>query len=204
MLELFTIGHSNHPIDKFIELLAMHGITAVCDVRSHPYSSYNPQFNREPFHRTLKGHDIAYVFLGKELGPRSNDPNCYLNGKVQYNFIAETDLFKEGLGRLKNGMKTHRIALMCAEKDPIMCHRTILVCRHLRSDDIKIRHILEDGSIEENEDSIRRLIRELGMQELNLFERTEEVMEKAYHIQGDKIAYISKDGANKAKDGMEK
>lgn len=204
MLELFTIGHSNHPVDKLIELLAMHGITAVCDVRSHPYSSYNPQFNREPFHQTLKGHDIAYVFLGKELGPRSNDPDCYINGKVQYNCIAGTDLFKEGLSRLKNGMKTHRIALMYAEKDPIMCHRTILVCRHLRSDAIKIRHILEDGSIEENEDSIRRLLRELGMQELNLFEKTEEVMEKAYDIQGEKIAYITKDEANTAKNGMRK
>ena len=198
MYELFTIGHSNHAIEKFVELLEMHGITAVCDVRSNPYSSHNPQYNREHVSEVLNEKGIAYVFLGTELGPRSNDPDCYENGKVQYNCLAETDLFKEGLGRVKKGMATYRIVLMCAEKDPNMCHRTILVCRHLRSDDIKIRHILEDGSIEENEDTIRRLLRELKMQELNLFETPEEVIERAYNIQGEKIAYSTKDEANDA------
>ncbi len=125
---IYTIGHSTHPSEKFIELLKRHEITAVCDVRSSPYSQFTPQFNRETIQSELKKHGIAYVYLGKELGPRSDDPGCYENGKVQYDRLAKTDLFHEGIRRAKEGMKSYRIALMCAEKDPIMCHRTILVC----------------------------------------------------------------------------
>ncbi|MBW1800151.1 MAG: DUF488 domain-containing protein [Deltaproteobacteria bacterium] len=196
MHELYTIGHSTHAIERFLELLKMHGITAVCDVRSHPYSRYNPQFNREPFREVLKKHGVSYVFLGAELGPRSDDPNCYRDGKIQYHLLSGTDIFQEGLRRLKKGMTIYRVALMCAEKDPIVCHRTILVCRHLRSDNIRIMHIMEDGSIEENDDAIRRLMRHLGIQEMNLFESPEEVIERAYDTQGEKIAYGEKDAEN--------
>ena len=196
MNELFTIGHSTHTIERFMELLTMHGITAVCDVRSHPYSRYNPQFNREPFQEVLKKHGIAYVFFGKELGPRSDDPDCYRDGKIHYHRLSETDMFQEGLRRLRKGMMAHRIALMCAEKDPIVCHRTILVCRHLRSDNIRIMHILEDGSTEENDGAIRRLMRNLGIQEMNLFEGPEEVIERVYDTQAEKIAYTEKDAEN--------
>jgi len=192
MDEIYTIGHSTHTIDKFIELLLMHEISAVCDVRSHPYSRFNPQFNHEVLQEELKRNDITYVYLGKELGPRSDDPSCYVNGKVRYDRLAKTGLFQEGLGRLRQGMESYRIALMCAEKDPIMCHRTILVCRHLRADNIKIRHILEDGSIEENPESMTRLRRVLKLQEADLFTMPEEMIERAYDIQGEKIAYARK------------
>ena len=189
MLELYTIGHSTHPIEKFLELLSRHSITAVCDVRSQPYSKFNPQFNRETLRTDLKRQGVTYVFLGKELGPRSDDPTCYVDGRVRYHALAETDLFKQGLQRLRKGMASYRIALMCAEKDPLFCHRTILVCRHIRDTDVRIRHILEDGTIEEHHDAIRRLMRTLKLQETNLFKRPEEIIEDAYDIQGEKIAY---------------
>jgi len=141
-MHLYTIGHSTHSTEKFVELLSEHSITAVCDVRSSPYSKYNPQFNRETIQKDLKGYGISYVFLGKELGPRSDDPSCYKEGKVQYHKLAEADSFRHGLERIKKGMQSYRIALMCSEKDPVTCHRTILICRHLRPDEIEIRHIL--------------------------------------------------------------
>ena len=97
---LYTIGHSTHPLVKFVELLNLHEIKAVCDVRSSPYSRYNPQFNRETIQAELKKHGIAYVYLGKELGPRSDDPGCYENGKVQYDRLAKTDLFQRGIKRV--------------------------------------------------------------------------------------------------------
>lgn len=192
MDEIHTIGHSTHTIDRFTELVLMHEISAVSDVRSDPYSRFNPQFNREVLQKELKRKGIAYVFLGKELGPRSDDPSCFMNGKVRYDLFAKTGLFREGLERLRQGMESHLIALMCAEKDPIMCHRTILVCRHLRADNIKIRHILEDGSIEENRESMTRLRRVLKLQEADLFTTPEEMIERAYDIQGEKIAYVQK------------
>ncbi len=192
MGEIYTIGHSTHTIDRFMELVLMHEISAVSDVRSDPYSRFNPQFNREVLQKELKRKGIAYVYLGKELGPRSDDPSCYMNGKVRYDLLAKTGLFREGLERLRQGMESHLIALMCAEKDPIMCHRTILVCRHLRADNIKIRHILEDGSIEENPESMTRLRQVLKLQEADLFTTPEEMIERAYDIQGEKIAYVQK------------
>lgn len=193
MNKLYTIGHSNHSIEQFIELLRMHGITAVGDVRSSPYSRFNPQFNRENLQKALREAGIAYVFLGKELGPRSEDPSCYLEGKVQYDRLAGTDAFKRGIERLDIGMKTYRIALMCAEKDPITCHRMILVCRALRSEPVEIGHILEDGTIESLGESELRLLRALKMPQLRLFDRVEDLIQRAYDTQGSKIAYVRDD-----------
>ena len=89
------------------------------------------QFNRETLKQHLRRAGIAYVFLGKELGARSEDPSCYVNGKVQYELPAETDLFRQGVDRVRIGMHKYRLVLMCAEKDPLDCHRTILVARHV-------------------------------------------------------------------------
>src|SRR5580704_10880407 len=102
---VFTIGHSTHEQGHFIDLLGQHGITALCDVRSKPYSRMNPQFNREELEQALLAHDIAYRFLGKELGARSDDPACYEEGKVQYTRLAQTELFRHGLKRVLSGMK---------------------------------------------------------------------------------------------------
>ena len=87
--EIFTIGHSTHSIDVFIELLRQHRVSAVCDVRSIPYSRYNPQYNRENLKRSLEKHHILYVFMGKEFGVRSENPQCYCHGQVQYERLAQ-------------------------------------------------------------------------------------------------------------------
>ena len=190
---IYTIGHSTHPVDKFLELLVLNQIDALCDVRSSPYSKFNPQFNRETIQAELKKNGIAYVYLGNELGPRSDDPECYENGKVQYDRLAKTDLFQEGIKRVIDGMKSYRIALMCAEKDPIMCHRTILVSRALEAEGIRVSHILEDGSLENNREAIDRLRLTLKLSESDLFTSPEQMVERAYDLQGQKIAYIKDD-----------
>ena len=189
MRYLYTIGHSNHAIETFINLLISHNISAVCDVRSAPYSRYAPQFNYEAIREKLRQKGIQYVYLGRELGPRSDDPDCYDNGKVEYGRLAKTDIFQEGLKRVNKGVQSFRVALMCAEKDPANCHRTILVCRHLRSADLEILHILEDGSLENNRDLERRLMRMLKIPEQTLFDRPEDLVEQAYNEQGKRIAY---------------
>jgi len=188
--ELYTIGYSTHSIEEFIRLLTMHSITAVCDVRSTPYSQFTPQFNRELLQKELKIYNISYVFLGEELGARSDNPSCYVNGKVQYGCLAQELRFYQGINRLVEGLTNYRIALMCAEKDPIACHRTILVCRNLRSRDIEIKHILGDGKIESNIDFEQRLLDMLKMPYNDLFTSDEDLIEEAYNIQGQKIAYV--------------
>lgn len=193
--QVFTIGHSNHSIEKLVELLAMHAITAVGDVRSSPYSRYNPQFNRETLCAALKSARIAYVFLGRELGARPEDRSCYLNGKVDYDGLASTELFERGLQRVAKGSKQHTIALLCAEKDPLTCHRCILVSRHLVSRRMSVQHILEDGRLEDHCDSLSRLLRELNLAGGDLFRSHEQLILDAYKRRGQEIAYMEREAS---------
>lgn len=162
-MELFTIGHSNHTIETFIELLKKHQITALADVRSHPYSRYLPHFNKSQLQDHLKTANIHYVFLGEELGARPKNPECYIDGKAVYEKIAETELFKVGIQRIIKGVEKHRIALMCAEKDPFVCHRALLVCQNLRNiPNLEINHIKSDGSLESHHKLEERLFNQRG------------------------------------------
>jgi uncharacterized protein (DUF488 family) len=191
---LFTIGYSNRTIDDLIALLEQHKITALCDVRSMPYSSRNPQFNCEPLKKVLKAHNIEYVFLGEELGARPKDPSCYVEGKALYQKIADSSLFKKGLERIKLGMnKNYVLALMCAEKDPMTCHRTILICRQLRDQQIDIRHIIDNETTEAQPDLEKRLIAQLKLYP-DMFKDADPnaLIERAYDMQGDRIAYVEK------------
>jgi len=186
---IYTIGHSTHTIDAFISLLIPHRITAIADVRSTPYSRRNPQFNREDIRAALKTHGIQYVFLGKELGARSDDECCYVNDKVRYSLLAQTPLFKSGIERLLDGARSHRIALMCAERDPLDCHRTILISRELVLCGANILHILSNGSIESHDDALRRLVGRLKLGAEDLFRSQGISVDEAYEKQADRIAY---------------
>lgn len=203
-VELYTIGHSNHPIDVFTGLLAMHGIETVCDVRSHLYSGFNPQFNREPLARRLGERGIGYVHLGAELGPRTDDHACMVEGLVRYDLLAATERFRQGLDRLREIMVARRTVVMCAEKDPLFCHRAVLICRRLRAKNLPIRHIFEDGSIEEHPDAEQRLLRLLGIPPTDLFETEEEIIERAYDLQSERIAFLAgEEGVVSSEEGSE-
>ncbi len=153
---LYTIGHSNHSMERFLELLRMHEITAVADVRSVPYSKYCPQFDRENLQQFLQRIGCRYVFLGEELGGKRREPECYINGQIDYEKVATLPAFREGCERLLRGVAEYRIALLCAEKDPANCHRTLLVSRALRNR-LTILHILADGSTLLHEEVERRI-----------------------------------------------
>ena len=195
---IFTIGHSTHELERFVELLKQHRIGAVADVRSMPYSRWQPQFNRDKLSVALKADGIAYVFLGKELGARSDDPACYANGRVQYRRLARTALFRSGIQRVLDGSQRMSIALMCAEKDPLDCHRTILVARELVDLDKDVHHILADGKLEEQQAAKKRLCERLGLLQEDLFRTPEELEDKAYAEQERKIAYVDEERAREA------
>jgi uncharacterized protein (DUF488 family) len=189
---VFTIGHSTHPIDRFVDLLRQHGVTAVADVRSVPYSRFHPQFNRETLQSTLKTRGIAYVFLGKELGARSDDPTCYEGGRVQYQRLALTELFKTGLERVRSGSEKLRLTLMCAEGEPLACHRTVLISRELIAIGIDVVHIHSDGHLEPHADAMNRLRKLLKLPEQDLLHSAAELIEEAYAMQEKRIAYVDK------------
>lgn len=214
MNDVFTIGHSNHTIESFIALLEKYEITAIADVRSHPYSRYVPHFNQREFKAFLKSSGIDYVFLGKELGARPDNLSCYVQGKAVYEKIAATEAFKDGIQRVVKGAENYKIALMCAEQDPLTCHRSILICQHLRQFDLNINHILKDGELESHQHLEDRMLAKTGLtkvseaeksQQLSLFDvpepapsrSREEYLSQAYQLQGDKIAYVEKETSDR-------
>ncbi len=194
---IHTIGHSNHPIQAFLGLLQRHAITAVADVRSTPYSRFNPQFRREKLQTSLASAGIQYVFLGEELGARSRDSACYdSDGRVSYARLARTELFRSGIQRLLTGMMQYRIALMCAEREPLECHRTILVSRELVREGVPVVHILADGSLETHGQTLERLVTSLKLTETDLFSDRADLIEQAYDLQAARIAYVRKPASN--------
>ncbi len=187
---LFTIGHSNHAVDEFATLLVPHGVAMVADVRSQPYSRRLEQFNRENLAAELKAAGIQYLFLGQELGARRDEPECYEEGQAVYRRIAKLPSFQKGLDQLRERANECPVALMCAEKDPLDCHRTILVGRALR-DEFKIIHILADGGTEDDEQAEKRLVRLMEVAR-TLFEpdlSQEDLIQRAYDKRAEQIAY---------------
>jgi len=161
MSKIFTIGHSTHNFSFFLELIKKQNISVVADVRSTPYSGMNPDFNKDTLIGLLKKEGIRYVYLGNELGGRSDDPNFFdSNGRVNYNLLSKTDKFNEGLNRLEKGVKEGlAVCLMCSEKRPLDCHRSILVARHLVERQYDVIHILEDGKLEGQKELVDSMIK---------------------------------------------
>lgn len=187
---VYTIGHSTHSADAFLALLRRHGVEAVADVRSSPFSRFNPQFNREPLGQFLKTNGIRYVFLGKELGARSEDRSCYLDGRVQYSRLAQTPLFQSGLDRVLQGAAKYRVALMCAEKEPLECHRTLLVAKTLAERGQPVLHIHADGHLETHEAAMERLLAVTGLPKEDLFRSKQELLAEALARQEKQVAYV--------------
>ena len=113
-------------------MLESQSISAIADVRSYPYSQYCPQFNKGDIEHFLKNNGIEYMFLGKELGARSDDDSCYIEGQAKYDLISESPAFQSGLEYIFQKIEQYRLALMCSEAEPLNCHRTILICRQLK------------------------------------------------------------------------
>jgi uncharacterized protein (DUF488 family) len=133
-----TIGHSNHPIERFVDLLKAGGVEAVVDVRSMPYSRRFPQFGRERLAQSLSAAGILYRYEGAALGGKPKDG-------AGYEALAERPDFRHALDRLIAGAADTTLCLMCAEKEPLDCHRTVLVSRRLAERGAEIEHLLADG-----------------------------------------------------------
>ena len=147
--ELWSIGHSNLSVERLIVLLTAHHIALLADVRTMPYSRRWPQFNREDLARSLKLAGIGYVYLGRELGGKPDDPTLRgPHGMPDYDAIAATPLYQEGLAQLMALGHVQRVACMCSEGDPARCHRERLIARSLRAAGWQVHHILGDGSLQ--------------------------------------------------------
>lgn len=188
---VFTIGHSTHPFEKFVELLKVWSVSAIADVRSAPYSRWQPQFNSDALPQRLAEHGIAYVFLGRELGGRGADESVFDDhGRVVYGRIAKSVAFREGLRRVQFGQTRMRLALMCTERDPLECHRGLLISRALVAKGIDIEHIRPDGQTESHRQAEQRLLDTTGLGSPDLFHTADELLAEAYELQEARVAYV--------------
>lgn len=153
-MEIYTIGHSNHPQEQFLNLLTDARIQVLVDVRSNPDSRWAPFANRDNLKEILESVQIQYIYLGDALGGRPSDSDSYDNqtGKVDYGVIREKEYFKHGIRRLLHELKRYRVCIMCAEEDPTSCHRNLLVAENLRQAGVKVFHIRGDGRIQTDEE----------------------------------------------------
>ena len=188
---LYSIGYATKPFTKFIAQLQKFEVNVVADVRSVPYSAAFHDYHREPLQRALRQQGISYVYLGKELGPRSTNPAHYDDtGQVQYDRLQRSNNFLDGIERIRTGLaKGLSIALLCAEKDPAFCHRSLLIGHHLvRANALPVQHIRFDGELESQAELEQRLvsIHELGQ---DLFATADDLAGLAYKRQVQASSY---------------
>jgi uncharacterized protein (DUF488 family) len=158
-MQLYTIGHSAHPIQKFVGLLEAYAIQALVDVRSVPASRFHPQYNKAALQHTLAGHHIEYIFAGQQLGGRPNDPSCYEPGafvgkesqRPRANFaeMMKRDWFIRGVAELVSQASQRKTAILCSEEDPLRCHRHALIANYMRTayPEVDVQHIRGNGAL---------------------------------------------------------
>jgi uncharacterized protein (DUF488 family) len=145
---LYSIGHGRRPAEEFLRLLEENAIEYLIDVRTTPYSRFNPQYNKNVLQNFLESHAIKYLHMGEQLGGRPKDPDCYDDkGHVDYSVLAKQAYFLEGIERLKTAFhKKIKLAIMCSESKPQECHRCLLIGKVLQEQNIPIIHIDEKGN----------------------------------------------------------
>ncbi len=207
LFDFYSIGHSNIPAKRFVALLQAYGVNAIADVRSTPVSRFCPWFSARKLAPLLARDGIDYLPYGDTLGGRPRAASLYREGVADYEAMARQPAFAAGLDRLladaaqsrAKSSETRRICLMCAERDPLDCHRCLLVARTLAERGFGIGHILHDGAIEPHRATEQRLLLELDRDGRDLFvtgdfltTRLEERLAAAYRRRARAVAYRSK------------
>lgn len=159
-MTIYTIGHSNYPEEKLIDMLKYYNIDTVVDIRGTPYSKYNIQYNKETIEHTLKSEGFIYIYMAKELAAKRMKKISYnKEGYADFENVIKEEEFINGIERLKNGCsKGYKIALLGAMQDPLRCHRSILCGRALRDSKFDVKHVLDDYSTCSQEEIERRLL----------------------------------------------
>lgn len=196
---IYTIGHSSHTIENFVNLLKEYDINCIVDVRSTPYSKFHSQFNRENIKSELKKHGIYYIFMGEELGARRSDRSLYtIKGYLDFEKTVKSSKFLKGISRIKEGLsKGFNIVLMCSEKDPMACHRSIMIAKYFSDNNFIVKNILDNGVIITQEEITKKLVDiyfpnrdQISMLPEENIKDYEELVRRSYRQRNEEIGYI--------------
>jgi uncharacterized protein (DUF488 family) len=172
---IYTIGHSTHAAERFVELVRQHGVQVVVDTRSSPYSRYSPQFDREALKETVITAGLRYLWMGDAVGGRPKDEACYDGeGHVLYGRVAAQAEFQQAVARIERGAEEFKVVLLCSEEDPAHCHRRLLVSRVLMERGAEVLHVRGDGSVETDDEVARKSGKALVEAQAGLFGEIEE------------------------------
>jgi len=196
--DLFSIGHSNIPAERFIGLLRHASVYAIADVRSTPFSRRFPWFSGKNLATTLAQHGMTYLAYGDALGGRPRDATLYRDGVADYEAMARQPDFQIGLDRLLADAARSRVCLMCAEREPLDCHRCLLVSRSLAERGLTIGHILHDGTVEPHAATEQRLLALTGASDDLFVTGQDERLAAAYRRRARAVAYRATAGAKSA------
>jgi uncharacterized protein (DUF488 family) len=197
--DLFSIGHSNIPAERFLSMLSGVDVNAIADVRSTPFSRFFPWFSAKNLAPLLVQKGMLYLPYGGSLGGRPQDPALYCDGVADYDAMARQPEFEAGLERLRTDAARSRVCLMCAEREPLDCHRCLLVTRTLAGRGLAIGHILHDGTIEPHAATEQRLL-ELDGEPEDLFTSGQTGrLAAAYRRRARAVAYRAKPQGGAAK-----
>jgi uncharacterized protein (DUF488 family) len=191
---LFTIGHSNLEMEDLLSALVRHEIKVVCDVRSRPGSFRYPQFNREALEARLVSARIRYEFFGDQLGGRPLDPAYYLaNGLVDYAARRTASDFLQAVDRMLAASRQHNTVMMCAEEDPLHCHRFMLICPAVVKRGVVPVHLRRGATVETHRDAEDRLLQQHGFADVtsdSLFAHGRgSALEDALRMQSEQYAF---------------
>jgi len=193
---IYTVGHSTHQLDYFLELLKEYNINCLIDVRSLPASSYNPQYNQEPLSNFLRHNRITYLHFPEEFGARHTDPDLLDDeGAVDFEKVRKSWNFKNGVEKLWLGIdKGSIIALMCSESDPFDCHRFSMISIALEKDGFEVKHILKDKSLKSNAELEKQLLKkyEKKLPKPDMFNPNvseDDQIKEAYRLRNKEIAF---------------
>ncbi len=195
MGNLYTVGHSTFPKEHLIGLLRKYDVDYLLDVRSIPFSKYTPQYNSDFLKKYLFDEGINYATMGKYFGARQENPAFYPDGFLDFELFRASTIFIQGFENVNKGLIDHNIALMCTEKDPIDCHRAIMVARGFELQGVTVRHILHDSAILTQEDLNQKLLNRYfpDRGQLSLFREQnktdEEYLAEAYKLRNKEIGY---------------
>lgn len=202
-MEIFTIGHSNYPYEKFISMIKKYDINCVVDIRETPYSKYNVQYNREAFKESLKKDNIAYIYMGNEFGAKRQTKESYNEeGYADFTKVIKEDIFLKGVERLKKGIQMgYKIVLLAAMQDPIRCHRSIMLGRYLNQNGFDIKYILHESNLGNQNDIEESLLNKYFIDRnqlsidtlLGTSKTRDDMIEEGYMLANKEIGYRTED-----------
>ena len=193
---ILTIGHSNHPLDVFLKLIGDAGVTVIADVRTTPQSRYNQHFGQKQLTEALKGVGVDYAFFGDSLGGRPKDESVWRDGRPDYKGMAQTMIVRDSLADVRARAAKACLCLMCSEKEPLDCHRCLLVARELAKDGAEVRNLLADGGFETHAQTEECLLTWAGKRGPDLLSDAAQRRDAAYEMRAD---WLWKTGPSKGR-----